>query len=128
MAMEGESWPRVRAVLAEIFDRDAEDILPETLIMGDLGGESVDLLEIAVRLNADFGIPVDEDAAFLKSLRYLLAESREKGIEPEAALRAAYPHLSAERRAMLAREAARPQAAPLLCAADIAAYAAAARK
>ena len=128
METEQAIWSRVQTIIADIFDRAPEDIAPETRIMTDLGGESVDLLEIAVRINADFGIPVDEDTVFLKSLRYLLAESREKGIEPEAALRAAYPHLSAERRAMLAREAARPQAAPLLCAADIAAYAAAARK
>ena len=128
MDTEQTVWPHVRAIIADIFDRAPEDIAPETRIMADLGGESVDLLEIAVRLNADFGIPVDEDTVFLKSLRYLLAECRAEGTSPEAALRQAYPHLTPERRKVLAREAAQPQAMPLLCAADIAAYVAAARR
>ena len=128
MKTEQESWPKVQAIIAAIFDRDPPDIAPETRIMADLGGESVDLLEIAVRLNADFGIPVDEDVVFLKNLRYLLAECRAEGGSPEAALRAAYPHLTEERRRVLAREAAQPRAMPLLCAADIAAYVAAARR
>lgn len=128
MDTEQTVWPHVRAIIADIFDRAPEDIAPETRIMADLGGESVDLLEIAVRLNADFGIPVDEDTVFLKSLRYLLAECRAGGTSPEAALRQAYPYLTPERREALAREAAQPQAMPLLCAADIAAYVAAARR
>lgn len=119
-------WTRVQTIIADIFDRTPEDIAPETRIMTDLGGESVDLLEITVRLNADFGIPVDEDTVFLKSLRYLLAECRAEGRRPEDALREAFPYLSPERRETLAREAARPQVMPLLCAGDIAAYVAAA--
>lgn len=127
MEKQQDVWPQVRAVIADIFDRDPAAIAPETRIMVDLGGESVDLLEIAVRLNADFGIPVEENVVFLKDLRYLLAECRAEGRTPETALAEAYPHLTEERRRELAREAARPQAAPLLCAADIAAYVAAAR-
>lgn len=126
METEQAVWSRVQTIIADIFDRDPEDIAPETRIMADLGGESVDLLEIAVRLNADFGIPVDEDTVFLKSLRYLLAESRAAGRQPEVALRETYPYLTPERRETLAREAAQPQVMPLLCAGDIAAYVAAA--
>lgn len=126
METEQAVWSRVQTIIADIFDRDPEDIAPETRIMADLGGESVDLLEIAVRLNADFGIPVDEDTVFLKSLRYLLAESRATGRQSEDALRETYPYLTPERRESLAREAAQPQVMPLLCAGDIAAYVAAA--
>ena len=79
METEQAIWSRVQTIFADIFDRAPEDIAPETRIMTDLGGESVDLLEIAVRINADFGIPVDEDTVFLKSLRYLLAECRAGG-------------------------------------------------
>lgn len=122
METEQAIWPRVQTIIADIFDRAPEDIAPETRIMTDLGGESVDLLEIAVRLNADFGIPVDEDTVFLKSLRYLLAECRAEERQPEDALREAYPYLTPERRETLAREAAQPQVMPLLCAGDIAAY------
>ena len=91
METEQAIWSRVQTIIADIFDRAPEDIAPETRIMTDLGGESVDLLEIAVRINADFGIPVDEDTVFLKSLRYLLAECRAGGRQPEDALREAYP-------------------------------------
>lgn len=126
METEQAVWSRVQSIIADIFDCAPEEITPETRIMADLGGESVDLLEIAVRLNADFAIPVDEDTVFLKSLRYLLAECRAGGRQPEAALREAYPYLTPERRETLAREAARPQIMPLLCAGDIAAYVAAA--
>ena len=79
MEKQQDVWPQVRAVIADIFDRDPAAIAPETRIMADLGGESVDLLEIAVRLNADFGIPVEENVVFLKDLRYLLAECRAAG-------------------------------------------------
>lgn len=126
METEQAVWSRVQTIIADIFDRAPEDIAPETRIMADLGGESVDLLEIAVRLNADFGIPVDEDTIFLKSLRYLLAECRAGGRQAEDALQEAYPYLTPERRETLAREAAQPQVMPLLCAGDIAAYVAAA--
>lgn len=127
MTAEQDIWSRVQDLIAAVFDREPSDIAPHTRIMADLGGESVDLLEIAVRLNADFGIPVDEEAVFLKNLRYLLAECRAEGGTPEAALRAAYPHLTEERRQALAREAAQARAMPPLCAADIAAYVTAAR-
>ena len=66
--------------------------------MQDLPCESIDLLEVSVQLGATFHIFVDEERAFLRSLRYQLAGA------PDAAafLREHYGHLDEARRQQLA--------------------------
>lgn len=85
---------QVCRTVADLFERDAGSLSARTRLMEDLPCESIDLLEISVRLGAALKLPMDDDALFLQSLRYHAARG------PEA-LAAAYPHLDAERRAEL---------------------------
>ena len=80
---------KVRESVANLFERDAATLSDDTLLMQDLPCESIDLLEVSVQLGATFHIFVDEERAFLRSLRYQLAGA------PDAAafLREHYGHL-----------------------------------
>lgn len=89
---------KVREIVANLFERDAASLSDDTLLMQDLPCESIDLLEVSVQLGATFHIFVDEERAFLRSLRYQLAGA------PDAAafLREHYGHLDEARRRQLA--------------------------
>ena len=88
----------VRGIVADIFECDPATLRGETRLMEDLPCESIDLLEVSVQLGATFHIFVDEERAFLRSLRYQLAGA------PDAAafLREHYGHLDEARRQQLA--------------------------
>ncbi|WP_300774290.1 phosphopantetheine-binding protein [uncultured Desulfovibrio sp.] len=92
-----EALQRVIELVADIFERDAAELHAQTHLMADLPCESIDLLEISIRLGAAFHITVDDEAAFLRSLRLLM-----EGGAPELAR--AYPHLSEQRREELLRQ------------------------
>ena len=66
-----EALQGVIALVADIFERDAAELRERTRLMADLPCESIDLLEISIRLGAAFGISVDDEMAFLRSLRLL---------------------------------------------------------
>ena len=93
-----EALQGVIGMVADIFERDAAELHAQTRLMGDLPCESIDLLEVSVQLGATFHIFVDEERAFLRSLRYQLAGA------PDAAafLREHYGHLDEARRQQLA--------------------------
>ncbi len=84
-----EALKGVIQMAADIFEYDAAALHERTRLMADLPCESIDLLEISIRLGATFHITVDDETAFLRSLR-LLADGD--------ALARACPHLSEQRR------------------------------
>lgn len=108
----------VRGIVADIFECDPATLRGDTRLMEDLPCESIDLLEIGARLGQRFRVPVDDDVAFLRSLRYHVAQ----GGDAEAVIRREYPYLSPERVRTLAEGLAEPDAVPLLRLDDIAAY------
>ena len=73
----------VRGIVADIFECDPGTLSAETRLMTDLPCESIDLLEIGARLGQTFRVPVDDEAAFLRSLRYHVS----CGGDPEAVIR-----------------------------------------
>ena len=81
----------------DILDIDGTMVLPDTYLVRDLGAESIDLMELAVTLNALFHVDVDDDELFLFSLRRHLAEADEKGEDQVAHLKQCYPYLCDER-------------------------------
>lgn len=105
---------QVCRTVADLFERDADTLDAHTLLMRDLPCESIDLLEISVRLGTALQLSVDDDALFLQSLRYHASRGDE-------ALAAAYPHLSAERRADLLQWAASGDSLSPLALGDLAA-------
>ena len=64
-----EIFAEIKNILAELLDLEDREITPESYLIRELGAESIDLLEMAVALNARFGIEINEGGIFLKDLR-----------------------------------------------------------
>ena len=73
--MEMDVFREIKKILMEILDLDDENISRDSYLMRDLGAESVDLLELAVALNAVFKVEINEEALFLKGLTRILKDS-----------------------------------------------------
>lgn len=66
-------FEKVRAALASQFELDPETITLDTNIMDDLGADSLDVVELVMSLEDEFGISIsDEDAAQLSTVRRIV--------------------------------------------------------
>jgi acyl carrier protein len=63
-----EIFTKVASVLVEALNADEVDITPVATLHGDLGAESIDLLDIVFRLEREFGIHIDNDELFPASV------------------------------------------------------------
>jgi len=90
-------FEEVRDILMELLDVTADEVLPESYLVRDLGMESIDFLELAVALNQRFHVPVHDDTVFLRNLRLHMIQAREAGQSIMDGLRAHYGFLSDER-------------------------------
>lgn len=119
---ETPTFDTVRAIVADIFEVAPEALTPATRLFEDLPCESIDLLEIGAGLNRRCRIPVDDDAAFLRSLRIHHIEAERDGRDAAQHLAGVYPHLTAQRVASIVETLRDPASPPVLTLADIAAY------
>ena len=59
-------FDKVRDALAQQFELDPESITLETNLIDDLGADSLDVMELIMSLEDEFGVSIsDEDAAQL---------------------------------------------------------------
>ncbi len=112
-------FERVKQIVADILDIEEEEILSQTYLIRDLGAESIDLLELAVSLNAGFQIEIKDDDIFLRKLRRYLEEAKEKHLDQQAYLADQYPFLSASRIAEILRVL---EGGPVLAIEDLVSY------
>lgn len=62
-------FEKVCALLAEKFDADASTMTLETKVKEDLNADSLDIVELMMELEEDFGITIpDEDATQMSTI------------------------------------------------------------
>lgn len=54
-------FEKIRAILAEQLDVDEDSITPESLIVEDLGADSLDAIDIVMSVEDEFGIEVPDE-------------------------------------------------------------------
>ena len=52
---------QIKAMLAESFGLAPEEIMPESKLEADLGINSLELAELALRCDEEFGVDIDEE-------------------------------------------------------------------
>jgi len=70
MAMsEEEVLKKVQSVLVDALGVDEDEVTPTSTLVGDLGAESIDFLDIVFRLEKAFGIKVNQGELFPELLQ-----------------------------------------------------------
>ncbi len=65
MAMSrDEIFQQVQGVLVDALGVDDNEVTPQATLMGDLGAESIDFLDIVFRLEKTFGIKIPREELF----------------------------------------------------------------
>ena len=64
---------KVKTILSEQFDVDEKTITPETSIINDLGADSLDVVDLLMTIDDEFGVEVpDEDVEKVKTVEDLV--------------------------------------------------------
>jgi acyl carrier protein len=76
MPTKDEVFEKIQAALVDALGVDEEDVKPEATLVGDLGAESIDFLDIVFRLEKGFNIKIPQGELIpedvLKDTRYVV--------------------------------------------------------
>ena len=64
MTSHAEIEPKVREIVAEILSLEMEEIRTESRFFNDLGGESIDVLDLEFRCEREFGVKTEFQKIF----------------------------------------------------------------
>ena len=64
MLTREQIFGKVAGTLVEALNVEVEDVQPASTLMGDLGAESIDFLDIVFRLEREFGIKIQREELF----------------------------------------------------------------
>jgi acyl carrier protein len=64
MPSRDEIFEKVKSALVDALGVDEEDVSPQATMVGDLGAESIDFLDIVFRLEKTFGIKISRGELF----------------------------------------------------------------
>ena len=64
MPSRDEIYEKVRSALVDALGVDEDDVTPAATMVGDLGAESIDFLDIVFRLEKAFGIKISRGELF----------------------------------------------------------------
>jgi acyl carrier protein len=92
-----EIFKKIKQIVADLLDLEEDAIGMESYLIRDLGAESIDLLELAVSLNAAFQTEIRDDDIFLRKLRFYIDEAKTSSRDQHAFLAEKYPFLEASR-------------------------------
>ena len=68
MPTHEEIYQKVQTTLVDALGVDEDDVTPEATLFGDLGAESIDLLDIVFRLERNFGIKIPRGELFPENI------------------------------------------------------------
>lgn len=67
------TFDKIRAILAEQLDIDAEEITMDTEMAKDLGVDSLDAVELLMAIDSEFGVEIpDEEVENIKTIGELV--------------------------------------------------------
>jgi len=92
-----DTFNEIKKILIELLDLEEMDMTPETLLIQELGAESIDLLELAVAINSRFKISVKDDEIFLTRFRLYITEAEQHGMDKTFYIAQKYPFLTESR-------------------------------
>jgi len=70
MAMAGSPEERLRKIIAEQLSVAEEEVVPEASFIDDLNADSLEMVDLIISLEEEFGIQVsDEDAEKIKTVK-----------------------------------------------------------
>ncbi len=61
MMTENEIFERLKPLLVEVLGVTPEKIRPESVLVGDLGAESIDLLDLSFRIEETFNVTIESN-------------------------------------------------------------------
>jgi len=64
MPTKDEVFAKIQTALVDALGVDEEEVVPEATLIGDLGAESIDFLDIVFRLEKAFDIKIPRDELF----------------------------------------------------------------
>src|SRR5450432_2532562 len=64
MASQAEVFSKVQTALVDALGVDEDEVTPQATLVGDLGAESIDFLDIVFRLEKAFSIKIEQSELF----------------------------------------------------------------
>lgn len=95
MASQEEILEKVRETLVDALGVDDDEVTPEATLVGDLGAESIDFLDIVFRLEKNFDVKIPRGELFPENLASADSDLVQDGVVTEEGikeLRARMPH------------------------------------
>ena len=95
MPTNDEIFDKVRETLIDALGVDDDEVTPEATLVGDLGAESIDFLDIVFRLEKNFNVKIPRGELFPENLASADSSFVEDGIVTEsgiAEMRKRMPH------------------------------------
>ena len=77
MAVNAEVFGKVKEALIDALGVDDDEVTEEATMVGDLGAESIDFLDIVFKLEKAFGITIPRDELFPDCLLYTSPSPRD---------------------------------------------------
>jgi len=100
MPSQEEIYEKVQETLVDALGVDDDDVSPEATLVGDLGAESIDFLDIVFRLEKSFDIKIPRGELFPENLAAADSGFIKDGQVTEAGLaelRAKMPHANVDK-------------------------------
>ncbi|REJ88522.1 MAG: acyl carrier protein [Planctomycetota bacterium] len=100
MPSSEEVFEKVRETLVDALGVDDDEVTPEATLIGDLGAESIDFLDIVFRLEKNFDVRIPRGELFPENLASAESGFVEDGVVTDAGvaeLREKMPHADVDK-------------------------------